>query len=210
MIEERGKNPNVTKETRDLIRSVPIQRAEMRTKESKNKLRFVRPKDAAARRACLTARASAIRAEPTKDLEAEYLQMEVLSAFLIIQPKPPPWEATSHAPSTQQLGDVSLERLLGVKGTFCDFGIERLAASHSFASSKALTRIFGAEGVAFSKIDLFHAVHRFHSIQGARGESVRPVGGRFIAFSEQGRRSRREEAKGSNSCIEIGAISQTC
>lgn len=89
MVEERGKDPYVTKETRDLVQIGPVERAEMRTRESENKLRFVRPKDAAARRACLTARASAIRAEPTKDLEAESLHMEVLSADLIIHPKPP-------------------------------------------------------------------------------------------------------------------------
>ena len=71
------------------FKSDPVERAEMRTRESENKLRFVRPKDVVARRACLTARASAIRVEPTKDLKAESLHMEVLSADLIIHPKPP-------------------------------------------------------------------------------------------------------------------------
>ena len=108
------------------------------------------------------------------------------------------------------MGDSSLDRLRGREGTFCGFGIDRLAASHSFTSIKALTRIFGAKGITFSKIALFLAVHRFHSIHGAKGESVRPMGGRFIAFRVQGSKSRREEAEGSKSCIEIGAISQTC
>lgn len=83
-------------------------RAEMSDFESDQKVTEVSPEDTASRRTALTARASAMRAEPTwlRFVDMDRVDPEVGS--LKIHPKPPIQVAEIHAASTKHC--VSLSR----------------------------------------------------------------------------------------------------
>ena len=151
--------------------------------ESDHMISVLNPKLTASKRAVLTAKASAIKAEPTKQRFAEVWWRVMLEKSLNMQPNPPLLLVAFQAASTKHWlvfikphGYGTLFPLLSVWVVV----FPGWAACQALASLSASVATSCSFITRFSKMSLFLATHRNHNTQGYKAGSLMPVGGRLI------------------------------
>lgn len=174
--------------------------------ESNSNLSLGRLRSLHIRRASRTARPSAMRGEFT--WVAGIAEEEVAAGLSIVHPSPASCEFSCHAASV--LTTTSTSTSGGAMAMFFFCAGFSWHWAHSRAAVVALVMTSIAEHLLSSKSRVFRSIQSCHKIQGAKGQSVRPVGGRFFFV----RRATQSDLKYINPLYsklgERGVLFHTC